>query len=488
MWKIRTVKKTGRRMMRGNYLVCFVACLILTFVVSGPMSISDRITDSENVLKGIAVYAPGSRTADIIDDAIDGIEKFKKSTSLGSDAKSGAIGNAYHQIANAGGVTGLITNSVNTIFAKGKLGSVALQLFTFMLAAFLFLFVNGVLEFGLARLFLENRRSRATRVNRIFFIYQVGRTRRVALIVFMRTLYLFLWALTIVGFPVKYYAYRQIPYLAAENPDLTHREIFKLSASLMKGQKFRLFLFDMSFIPWWLLSVITFGIMKYVWLDPFYYASRAEVYAQLRGEALTLEAPASARVHEKLQGLISHVGAKPRYSFVNLALLFLFFSFVGWVFECTLWIVTEGLLVNRGTMYGPWIPIYGAGGIIILLLVNRFSEKPLVCFFMIIAVCAPVEYLGAWFLWETRHLKYWDYSGYFLNIQGRICLESMLNFAVMGLLGIYVLAPVADSLLNKIPLQTRKGICAALYALFVADLALSEIFPRSGRGITNKLQ
>jgi uncharacterized membrane protein len=170
---------------------------------------------------------------------------------------------------------------------------------------------------------------------------------------------------------------------------------------------------------------------------------------------------------------------------VNLALIFLFFSFVGWVFEGALLLVTEGLLVNRGTMYGPWIPIYGVGGIVILLLVNRFSGKPLVCFFMIIAVCAPVEYAGAWLLWETRGLKYWDYSGYFLNIQGRICLESMLNFAVMGLIGIYVLAPVVDSLLNRIPLGTRRRVCAGLYAMFVCDFVFAEFFPRSGKGITS---
>jgi uncharacterized membrane protein len=310
-----------------------------------------------------------------------------------------------------------------------------------------------------------------------------------ALIVFMRVVYLFLWTLTIVGLPIKYYAYRQVTYLAAENPNLTYKEVFKLSSKLMKGQKFRMFLFDLSFLPWLLLSVITFGIVKYVWFDPLYYASRAEVYAALRGEALDLKTVSEGtRMAKRLQGITSHIGAKPTYSFVNLAFMFLFFSFVGWVFECVLFIVTEGILVNRGTMFGPWIPIYGVGGIIILLLVNRFSGKPLVCFFMIIVICAPVEYLGAWLLWETRHLKYWDYSGHFLNIQGRICLDSMLNFAVMGLIGIYVIAPMIDSLLNKIPIKTRKELCIALYALFTADLVSSAIHPRSGRGITNDLK
>jgi hypothetical protein len=256
----------------------------------------------------------------------------------------------------------------------------------------------------------------------------------------------------------------------------------------MRGNKMRMFLFDLSFIPWMLLSVVTFGVAGYAWLNPYYNASKAEVYASIRGKELALREYEYRRLPEKIEGVLSHVGAKPQYSLINTLFMFLLFSFIGWVFECSLFLIEDGLLVNRGTMYGPWIPIYGVGGIVILAIVNRFYKKPLVCFFMIIAVCAPVEYIGAWLLWQTRHLKYWDYSSYFLNLQGRICLESMLNFAIMGTMGIYIIAPIFDSLLNRVPLKTRKTLCAVLYAAFFTDAACAGIWPHTGKGITNDLQ
>jgi hypothetical protein len=510
MWSIANVKKAGRLTLKANYFVVFVACLVLAFVVYGPMSVSEYAQFNENVLKAVAEAAPGTPLAKGIDGLVDGAEKFRKSTSLGTDASEGNIGKTYKKIAAAGGVHELIVAAVNRNIADGRLGANALQLLSLLGGILIYIFIGGVLDIGRARLLLEARAAGAAgtagaahqagtaraahgaardiRLSRIFFIYRIGRTRRAALIVFLRALYLFLWAFTVVGLPIKYYQYRLVPYLVAENPDIDRREVFKLSARLMKGHKLRMFLFDLSFVPLFLLSVLTFGIVMYVWLGPYYNASKAELYAQIRGEALTLKDRTPIKLPSRLEGVLSHVGAKPQYSPVNIALMFILFSFIGWIYECTLWLVEDGILVNRGTMYGPWIPIYGVGGLVIITIVNRFHRRPLVCFFMIIAVCAPIEYIGGLILWQTRHLKYWDYSGYFLNLQGRICLESMLNFAILGIVSIYVIAPVVDSLLNRVPLRTRRALCGVLFALFCADAVCAHIWPRSGKGITSDLQ
>ncbi|MDR1495855.1 MAG: putative ABC transporter permease, partial [Clostridiales Family XIII bacterium] len=96
-------------------------------------------------------------------------------------------------------------------------------------------------------------------------------------------------------------------------------------------------------------------------------------------------------------------------------------------------------------------------------------------------------YAGGWLLWETRRLRYWDYSDYFLNLHGYICLESMLNFAIMGTMGIYIAAPIFDSMLNRVPLRTRKVVCAVLYSVFSIDVVCGSVWPRSGKGITHEL-
>jgi hypothetical protein len=452
------------------------------------MSISETANESKDMLSRVAQHLQGTPAGDALGGLVRGAERFKASTGLGADATKGRIGDVYKKIASANGIDGLIANASNRDMANGKLDPSAVELLSLLLAVLIYVFIGGVLEVGLARVFLETRRNPDTRLGRLFFIFRIGGTRRVALIVFLRAVYLVLWAFTIVGLPIKYYAYRLVPYLVAENPEITHREVFARSAELMRGHKMRMFLFDLSFVPLYLLALLTFGIVKYVWFDPYYNAAKAEIYVAIRGDALSLSEIEFRPLPERFRGLLSHVGAKPQYSYINLAFMFLIFSFVGWIYECSLWLISDGIFINRGTMYGPWIPIYGIGGLAIITIVNRFYRKPILCFFMIIAVCAPIEYVGAWILWQTRHLKYWDYSGYFLNLQGRICLESMISFAILGTIGIYVLAPVIDSLVNRVSMKTRKTVCVALYTVFFIDVICAHIWPRTGKGITDDLE
>ncbi|MDR1495358.1 MAG: DUF975 family protein, partial [Clostridiales Family XIII bacterium] len=396
MWNIGAVKREGRRSLGRNYFVCFIASLVLLFVVNGPLSISETVNMNLSVLKSVAAQMQGSVTTDALNRFVAGAEKFKKSTSLGMDAKKGTISSAYRKLASANGVHGLIAAAVDRHIARGKLDSNAILLVSLLALLLIYVFVGGIIEVGLARVFLESRTTPDTRVNRLFFIYGVGRTRGVALIILMRTAFLILWAFTIVGFPIKYYSYRFVPYILAENPDVGRKEVFALSSRLTRGHRMRMFLFDLSFVPWKLLSIATLGILDYVWVNPYYNAAKAEIYASVRGGDLSLCEIRYRRLPERFTGILSHIGAKPQYSFINLSLMFLLFSFMGWVFECSLWIIEQGILVNRGTMYGPWIPIYGIGGLVIITVVNRFYRKPLVCFFMVIAVCAPIEYAGGW--------------------------------------------------------------------------------------------
>jgi hypothetical protein len=285
----------------------------------------------------------------------------------------------------------------------------------------------------------------------------------------------------------------------------------------MKGYKFRVFLFDLSFLGWTALSVLTFGILNYLWLNPYMRSARAELYAGFRARAKAaniagtelladelLFARADGEIPEDREedvyplplpdadGLAArrwiYLGAKDRYSLINLSLMFFLFSFIGWMWECFLYLVEGGVFVNRGTLYGPWIPIYGFGGVAILLILNRFNKRPILCFFLAIVICGLIEYTGATLLWELRHARYWDYNGYFFNIQGRVCLEGLLTFGILGMVGMYFIAPLTDNLLNKISLGARRYLCFALFAAFGTDFTFAQIHPHVGPGITSHLK
>lgn len=175
-----------------------------------------------------------------------------------------------------------------------------------------------------------------------------------------------------------------------------------------------------------------------------------------------------------------------RYTPVSLILMFFCFCFIGWIFEVSQGFVASGEFIKRGVLHGPWLPIYGMGGILILVVLYRLRKRPLWEFIMAVVLCGGVEYFTALNL-ELTHggMKWWDYSGYFLNIHGRVCAEGLLVFGIMGLVIVYVVAPLLDNLLKKIPMKIAVPACAVLLALFAADQAYSAKHPNTGHGITD---
>ena len=107
--------------------------------------------------------------------------------------------------------------------------------------------------------------------------------------------------------------------------------------------------------------------------------------------------------------------------------------------------------MNRGTLHGPWLPIYGTGGVIILILLKKLRKKPLFEFLAAMVLCGGLEYFSSWYLEKTHGgQRWWDYTGYFLNLNGRICAEGLLTFGLGGLAIVYLLAPALDNLLSRI--------------------------------------
>lgn len=174
-----------------------------------------------------------------------------------------------------------------------------------------------------------------------------------------------------------------------------------------------------------------------------------------------------------------------KYGPAMLILLFFSFSFIGWIWEVGLHIAQAGEFVNRGVLFGPWLPIYGSGGVMILLLLRRFFHRPVLTFFLNMFLCSAIEYFTSWFLETTKGIRWWDYSGYFLNINGRICLEGSVVFGLGGCAIIYFLAPFLGNLYKRIKPFFKILICIILISLFSLDTAHSMIHPNTGEGITD---
>ena len=138
---------------------------------------------------------------------------------------------------------------------------------------------------GCLRFFREGAKERRYTLGSVGFAFSSDYLNIVK-ILFLMELKIFLWTLLlIIPGIIKAYEYRMIPYILGEEPNITSEEAFRRTKQLMTGNKWRTFLFDLSFIGWAFLGLITCGILLIFYVNPYIAASEAELYLTLKGEA-----------------------------------------------------------------------------------------------------------------------------------------------------------------------------------------------------------
>ena len=131
---------------------------------------------------------------------------------------------------------------------------------------------------------------------------------------------------------------------------------------------------------------------------------------------------------------------------------------------------------------------YGIGGVAILFFLKRFRHNHFSLFLASFILCGVLEYIGAWLLETFKHLKYWDYSGYYLNLQGRVCLEGLLIFGLGGCGFTYIAGPLLENFLSKYTKHLKKIVAIILLFIFSIDLIIATfIRPNTGKGISDEL-
>lgn len=170
---------------------------------------------------------------------------------------------------------------------------------------------------------------------------------------------------------------------------------------------------------------------------------------------------------------------------LNFYLLFFFFlASMGWLWEVAIYLVTEHRFVNRGILFGPWLPIYGFGGIFLICLLHNLKERPVLIFLLSSLVCSVLEYLTGFLLEALWNVKWWDYSEHVLNLHGRICLLCSIGFGIGGLLLFYCILPAFERLYDRLPQKAALILSLILLFLMVADAAYAAEIPNTGNGIS----
>lgn len=156
--------------------------------------------------------------------------------------------------------------------------------------------------------------------------------------------------------------------------------------------------------------------------------------------------------------------------FYKYFLVFIFYSFIGFIIEFLRCLYLFKKKINRGFLIGPIIPIYGVSALI-LIYFSKYKDNFLFLSLLIIISICIVEYLTSFLMEKLFHARFWDYSNKKLNINGRVCLLNIFYFYIFSICAIYYL----NDFILKLSIIIPNEIIIIIFILFLTDLFLSTI-------------
>lgn len=404
----------------------------------------------------------------------------------------------------------------NNVRSGLPLYSIILMHLGVLLSLLYMIFVNNILLIGEKRFFMEIRNYPHTNISKIFYLFKLNYVMNPSWIMMWRTVFQSLWNLTIVGGVIKHYEYCLIPYIIAENPRITMRNAFFLSRQMTKGNKMQFFLLDLSFVGWFVLSFFTLGFLDFVFVNPYRTACHAELYMGIRRNYVLSRMPGYEYLNDSylehvpyedellinkalyddsegpytkisyfepeqypaflfsiqppVRAVRTYFRIDRHYDALSYIFLFHMFSVFGWLLETTIGLVRTGAMPERHLFFGPWLPLYGIYGILLLTVMGRLLRKPALVFLASLGLYSALEYLSSWLSEVGLGIRLRDYSGYFLNLNGRIYLEGSVTFALIGCAFLYYLAPRWADFFAKLKKPQQIAVCILGSLIAVEDV------------------
>ena len=159
----------------------------------------------------------------------------------------------------------------------------------------------------------------------------------------------------------------------------------------------------------------------------------------------------------------------------NLLIYYFICSILGWIMEVLYAYSVFGTFVDRGFLYGPMCPIYGWGAVAMVLVTEKIRKKKvntLGIFLIVTAIFTILEYLTSLVLELIFNLRWWDYSNYFLNINGRVCLIFSIFFGFMGIVFVKKIYSRIQRLIKNI---RKKLSVKMLWVILISLIVLSNV-------------
>lgn len=176
-------------------------------------------------------------------------------------------------------------------------------------------------------------------------------------------------------------------------------------------------------------------------------------------------------------------------------IIFAIYSVIGWIMEITLGLISKRKFVNRGFLIGPYCPIYGFGGVAITILLSNFMktidqvsliDSIWISTIVIMCICGVLEYITSYVMEKLFHARWWDYNNFKFNINGRICLETLIPFTIIGQIILRYASPAFINILSDMPVVWLHILTGAFLLIFITDMLISYNIIRSFKKISNE--
>ena len=514
MWNIKEIKRKGKKTLKNNLWTLLFLGLFMSFAIGRYMLNNDGFSNLKTLYEHIVNQNESEENNqdhianEIVNKIISQIFTGNVTGIINDynekhNVTKGAIYTTFNILTKGQQQLQNTINSIMNYENKEAVRSIILIIAS-MLGFLIRVFLVYPIRISESRIYLESINYKKTRIKRITYAFKNGRYLNSVKTLLLIEIKKFLWNLTIVGGIIKNYSYKMVTYIIAENTSISAEDAIKMSEEMMNGNKLQAFKLDVSFLGWSILQYITFGILG-VYVSPYYTSTYTVLYETLREDYIKNKKYKYELLNDYKLFEINDLEKYPdiyeaerkrikidynkKYEISSIILFFFIFSFIGWIWEVSLYLFRDGMLVNRGTLHGPWLPIYGWGCTIIILLTRfkKFREilkNPVLTFIIIVIVCSIIEYMTSWYIELVSGLRYWDYTGVFLNLNGRICFECSAFFGLGGALCVYIVAPFLERKIQKIMKRTKIIICIILLSLITIDNCYSIKYPNMGEEIS----
>lgn len=162
--------------------------------------------------------------------------------------------------------------------------------------------------------------------------------------------------------------------------------------------------------------------------------------------------------------------------------IFIVYAVIGWIYEVVWHLIVKNMFVNRGFLFGPYLPIYGFGAIVLYYILWKFKEKkhkigkiditPILVFILIFIITTVIEFIAHLILDQYFGIVLWDYTNDYWNIDGRVCFAASRNFAIGGTIGLYLIQPIIEKTFKKMPSKRKHLIFIPLFIIVLLDFII----------------